>query len=71
VDISSTGALVQLPLSAPIRAAEQVEVNFTVPDGADPDLYASKLFTAKVVRVNRGQSILEGQQSIALQFEAK
>jgi len=68
VDISATGALVRIPLSAPIRVAEKIEVNFTVPDGADPDQCASKVFSAKVVRVNRGQSILEAQQSIALQF---
>jgi len=68
VDISATGALVRIPLSAPIRVTEQVEVNFTVPDGPDPDQCASKVFSAKVVRVNRGQSILEAQQSIALQF---
>jgi len=69
VDISSTGALVRLPLSAPIRMSEQIEVNFTVPDGQDSDCHSSKVFSARVVRINRGQSILDGQQSVAVKFE--
>lgn len=68
VNISSTGALIRLPLSAPIRHEEAIDVNFPPPDGLDADRYPAKVFTGKVVRVNRPQTILEGEQSIALHF---
>ncbi len=65
-NISATGALVRLPLTAPISKDDSVEVNFPAPD--DSAEQESKVFTAKVVRVNRGQSILDGNQFVALQF---
>ncbi len=64
-NISATGALIKLPLTAPIRQDDSVEVNFPAPDDS---IEESKVFTARVVRVNRGQSILEGNQFVALQF---
>ncbi len=64
-DISATGALIKLPLTAPISKNDSVEVNFPAPDDSEQE---SKVFTAKVVRVNRGQSILDGNQFVALQF---
>jgi len=66
VDISSTGALVKMPLTVPIRKDDSVEINFPPPDDTLED--EGRVFSAKVVRVNRGQSILEANQSVALQF---
>lgn len=67
VNISATGALIQLPLSVPIRAGEQVEVNLAVPKGPAAPKH-SKVFSASVVRVNRGESLLNGRQSVAMKF---
>jgi len=69
VNISATGALLQLPLTVPIRLAEEVEFNFTPPEGQKSDQLPAKVFSARVVRVNRGESILEANQSVALQFK--
>lgn len=69
VNISSTGALIQLPLTAPIRFAETIDVNFPSPDGLDSDRYPAKVFAGQVVRVNRRQSILDGVQNVAVRFQ--
>ena len=69
VNISSNGALLRLPLTAPIRMAEGLEVNFPSPEGLAADRYPAKVFTSQVVRVNRPQSILDGQQQVAVRFE--
>ena len=61
VNISSTGALVQMPLTVPVRPAEQIEINFKAPEG-------NKILSASVVRINRGQSILQGFQFVAMKF---
>ncbi len=68
VNISATGALLQMPLTVPLRMAEDVEFNFTPPEGQNSDQFHSKVFSAKVVRVNRGESILDANQSVALKF---
>jgi len=68
VNISASGALIQLPLTAPIRVAESIEVNFPPPEGLTSDRYPAKIFSSRVVRVNRGQSILNGVQSVAIKF---
>jgi hypothetical protein len=68
VNISATGALLQMPLTIPIRMAEVVEFNFTPPIDQNADQFHSKVFSAKVVRVNRGESLLDANQSVALKF---
>ncbi|NLE29880.1 MAG: PilZ domain-containing protein [Phycisphaerae bacterium] len=67
-NISVSGALIQLPLTVPIRLNEKIEIKFPTPENKDEPQYPNKVFSAKVVRVNRGQSILEGNQSVAVQF---
>jgi c-di-GMP-binding flagellar brake protein YcgR len=67
VNISATGALIHLPLSVPIRSSEQVEVNFSVPMD-QRNAKHSKVFSANVVRVNRGASLLDGRQAVAVEF---
>ena len=61
VNISSTGALVKLPLTAPVNLAQPLEMSFKMPDG-------NKIHSASVVRINRGQSILQGYQFVAVSF---
>jgi len=68
-NISRTGALLYMPLTAPINLNEKVEVNFPSPQLPESDRYPAKTFSAKVVRVNRPQSILQGRQAVALQFQ--
>ncbi len=66
VNISADGALLKLPLSAPIRMDETVDIRFPSGEG-DAELPTS-VRTSKVVRVNRPQAILEGQQLVAIEF---
>ncbi|MFA5866219.1 MAG: PilZ domain-containing protein [Phycisphaerae bacterium] len=76
VNISVSGALIQLPLTVPIRKSEDIEVKFTLPKDNEADgqnasnvnVYV-KAFSASVVRINRGQSILQAHQSVALTFK--
>jgi hypothetical protein len=69
INISSSGALIHLPLTVPLRANEKVELNFPPPENEDTkEKIPAKVFTAKVIRVNRGQSILDANQSVALKF---
>ncbi len=66
VNISASGVLVKMPLTVPIRKDDSVEINFPAPDETAED--QGRVFSAKAVRINRGQSILEATQSVALQF---
>jgi c-di-GMP-binding flagellar brake protein YcgR len=70
-DMSHTGALVVLPLSAPLRPGQQVQVktqrrsaNSIVSEKARPPM----LRTARVVRVLRGPQFLDGLQMVGLKF---
>jgi hypothetical protein len=67
-NISVSGALIQLPLTVPIRMNEKIEIKFPTPESNEEPRYPNKIFTATVVRVNRGQSILEGNQAVAVRF---
>ncbi len=70
VNISATGALIKLPLTVPLRISDSVTVKF--PESEDPGRENStpeKVFSATIVRVNRGQSILEANQSVAITFQ--
>jgi len=67
-NISGTGALIYLPLTAPISVDEELEVNFPSPTTPGDERYPARVFTARVVRVNRPESILDGRQAVAMQF---
>ncbi len=67
INISSTGVLITLPLRVPIKVNDRISINFPQPEGEKD--YEERIFTGKVVRVNRGASILDGYQSVALNFE--
>jgi hypothetical protein len=69
INISSTGALIHIPLTVPLRTNEKVELNFPPPENSsDMEHSPAKVFSAQVIRVNRGQSILEANQAVALRF---
>jgi hypothetical protein len=67
-NISVSGALIQLPITVPIRMNEKIDIKFPTPETNEEPRYPNKIFTATVVRVNRGQSILDGSQSVAVRF---
>ena len=67
-NISGSGALIYLPLTVPVRLNERVEVNFPSPGISGSDRHPARIFTAKVVRINRPQSILDGRQAVAVNF---
>jgi len=69
VNISSTGALVEVPLTVPVRISDSVQFSFLPSEVKKTDESPAKVFSGQVVRVNRGQSILQGYQSVALKFE--
>jgi hypothetical protein len=64
-NVSATGALLHFPLTIPFRPDDTVEVHFSNPKN-EP---TPKPFPATVVRINRGQSILQANQSVAIRFE--
>ena len=49
--------------------ADNLEVNFTAAEGAETQGNPARVFSSEVVRVNRGQTILEGEQLVAVTFE--
>ncbi len=67
-NISSTGAMIRLPLTVPLTVDQRVELNFPSPGIGQNDRHPASIFSARVVRINRPQSILEGQQVVAVQF---
>lgn len=72
VNISSTGALIKLPLTVPVRISDPVTIRFPQSANGNQENDQSapeKVFSARIVRVNRGQSILEANQSVALTFQ--
>lgn len=71
VNISSTGVLIKLPLQIPIRLEDRISVSFPAPQESETSPLGSEehVFKGRVVRINRGSSILEGYQSVALEFE--
>ena len=69
-NISKTGVLVSLSMTAPIRAGHTVEVNFPRTEAlAKEKGQFARIKTGKVVRVER-ESILKGANiGVAIQFE--
>lgn len=72
VNVSASGALITLPLTAPIRISETIEATFPPPPTPDDTRHdhnsCEKVFSSQVVRVNRPQSLLTGSQQVALRF---
>ena len=70
-DLSHTGALVALPISVPLRPGQQTEVRlYPRPHtaGGTPK-NESERRCARVVRVDRRRTLLEGLQLVGLKFD--
>ncbi len=69
VDLSHGGACLNVPLTAPLAAGTQIQVQVPRP-GSDstvvPD--SSQQYTAQVVRVDRVSKLLDGLAVVGLQF---
>lgn len=68
-NISKGGALVQLPMTAPVRAGHLVELNFprTMTLAKQKGQFA-RIKTAKVVRIDRSHVTQDAHIGIAVQF---
>jgi len=69
VNVSRKGALVLLPLKTPIREGQELEINFPRSEKLAEDKgAAARIKFAKVVRVDRYESITSATIKVALSF---
>jgi hypothetical protein len=68
-NISKSGALVELPMTAPVRTGHLIELNFprTVALAKQKGQFA-RIKTAKVVRIDRGHITENAHIGVAVQF---
>lgn len=71
VNISRGGALINLPMTTPVRPGHVVELNFprTITLAKQRGQFA-RIKTAKIVRVNRTNALQDASIQIAVQFTA-
>ena len=71
VNVSKGGAFISLPMTAPVRAGHEIEVNFprTISLARQKGQYA-RIKTAKVVRVERNEMLRSGTIGLAVQFSS-
>ena len=69
VDISHSGARLNVPLSAPVAQGSSIQVDLPRPDSASADLSAGpSRCNAQVVWVDRASRLLDGLAVVGLQF---
>jgi len=69
VNVSRKGALVLLPLKTPIREGQELEVNFPRSEKLAEDKgAAARIKSAKVVRIDRYESLTSATVKVALAF---
>ncbi len=69
VDLSHSGACLNVPLTAPLAAGTQIQVQLPRPGSDSPLLPgASQRCGAQVVRVDRLSKLLDGLAVVGLQF---
>ncbi len=70
-DLSHTGALVAMPISVPLCPGQRTEVRlYPRPNAAGgAPKTESERRCARVVRVDRGRTLLEGLQLVGLKFD--
>ena len=69
VDLSHSGACLNVPLTAPLAAGSRIEVQLPRPGSDEPLDYAdSQRYPAQVVRVDRVSKLLDGLAVVGLQF---
>ena len=69
VNVSKGGALISIPMTTPVEAGNEIEVNFprTTTLAKQKGQYA-RIKNAKVVRVDRQQMLHDGSIGVAIQF---
>jgi hypothetical protein len=69
IDVSSDGALLVLPLKAPIRKGQNLELNFPRSEklAQDKGCFA-RIKSARVVRVDRSETMESAAIKVGLQF---
>ncbi len=70
VNVSKGGAFISVPMTTPVRAGHEIEVNFprTMSLAKQKGQYA-RIKHAKILRVERKQMLQAGTIGIAVQFE--
>lgn len=69
VNVSCKGALVYLPLKTPIREGQELEINFPRSEKlADDKGAAARIKSARVVRIDRYESLTSATIKVALAF---
>ena len=69
VDMSHSGACLDVPLSAPLAPGSRIQVQLPRPESESPTVPgASDNYEAEVVRVDRVSKLLEGLAVVGLQF---
>ncbi len=69
VNVSSDGALITLPLQAPICEGQDIEINFPRTETLAQDKGGfARIKTARVVRIDRKQSVESAVIEVGLEF---
>ncbi|KPK76651.1 MAG: hypothetical protein AMJ79_05925 [Phycisphaerae bacterium SM23_30] len=69
VNVSSVGALVELPMKAPVREGQDLEINFPRFESLAKDKGSfSRVKNAQVVRIDRSDSLLSATVKVGLDF---
>lgn len=70
VNVSKGGAFISIPMTTPVRAGHEIEVNFprTMSLAKQKGQYA-RIKNAKIVRVERKQMLQAGSIGIAVEFK--
>ena len=69
VNVSSDGALVALPLNVPICEGQELELNFPRTETLAKDKGSfARIKTARVVRVDRGDTVTAARIKVGLEF---
>jgi hypothetical protein len=72
VNVSRKGALVLLPMKTPVREGQELEINFPRAEKLAEDKgAAARIKSAKVVRIDRYESVTSATIKVALAFAEK
>ena len=70
VDVSRSGAMIELPLAAPMREGQDLEVNFPRAEKLAQDKgQSARIKVAKVVRIDRSQALNTAALKVAVEFQ--
>ncbi len=70
INVSRTGAFIELPLKAPLREGQELEINFPRRENlAQKKGSCARIKAARVIRVDRSNAIMSAAVKVALAFE--